>query len=217
MARFSSPRPMRVRWVSEDAHWLAVEGSDTGIPMSEVSVKSAPMQMPPFPTPFSPPVPPNVLRETPANAAEPGFDVWFRAKVGPGKQVQILYCGEDELGAKEIEKLISILQAQKAALEDYATKSPALGGACRAAWPTFAYCKVGQGVSYLPEGSIAPDGEPSSAIANAATSALDRRDARDLNLASFCVANFCKASLSASSPVKEEGLGRAVIKCVSTL
>jgi hypothetical protein len=50
--------------------------------------------------------------------------VWFRAKVGPGKQVQILYCGEDELGAKEIEKLISVLQAQKAALEDSQQKAP---------------------------------------------------------------------------------------------
>ena len=117
MARFSSPRPMRVRWVSEDAHWLAVEGSNRyPDERSFGRIRTHANAAVPNPV-FSPSSSERPARD-PCDAAEPGFDVWFRAKVGPGKQVQILYCGEDELGAKEIEKLISILQAQKAALED---------------------------------------------------------------------------------------------------
>lgn len=32
--------PQRVRWISDDGDWLAVEGSNTGIPMSEVTVEA---------------------------------------------------------------------------------------------------------------------------------------------------------------------------------
>lgn len=42
--------PMRVRWVSEDGGWIAVEGSDTGIPMADVIVEqTAPRSVPPIP------------------------------------------------------------------------------------------------------------------------------------------------------------------------
>lgn len=40
--------PHRVRWVSEDGAWLAVEGSDTGIPMSQVTVEQAAPPKPPL-------------------------------------------------------------------------------------------------------------------------------------------------------------------------
>ncbi|VDS05293.1 hypothetical protein DEVEQU_02434 [Devosia equisanguinis] len=50
--------------------------------------------------------------------ATQGFEEWFRAKVGPDKQILISYRGETDIGAKEIQKLIDMLSAQKAALED---------------------------------------------------------------------------------------------------
>jgi hypothetical protein len=106
--QFTAPR--RVRWVSDDGAWLAVEGSDTGIPMNEVIVESAaPFRAPP------PPVPP----QAPAvPQPQDGFSEWFRAKVGPDKLITINYKGADEIGPKEIEKMIAILQAQKLALEE---------------------------------------------------------------------------------------------------
>ena len=43
--QFETPR--RVRWISEDGDWLAVEGSDTGIPMSQVTVEQVGAKAPP--------------------------------------------------------------------------------------------------------------------------------------------------------------------------
>jgi hypothetical protein len=108
--QFSQPR--RVRFVSEDGQWIAVEGSDTGIKMSEVLVEQGAQTALPHTM--------HIPMEPPQKAPEPeaGFDEWFRAKVGAGKQVQILYRGNGELGAKEIQKLIDILVAQKTALDD---------------------------------------------------------------------------------------------------
>jgi hypothetical protein len=97
--------PRRVRWVSEDRTWLAVEGSDTGIPMDQVIVESAAKVPPPVVTP-----PP----EIPAKV----FTEWFRAKVGSDKLITINFKGEGEIGPKEIEKMIRVLEAQKLALED---------------------------------------------------------------------------------------------------
>ncbi len=101
-------KPLRVRFVSEDKQWVAVEGSRTGIPMSEVIVDT--------PAQHQPAEPPIFDFEEPRRSA--GFEEWFRAKVGSDKQVMISYRGEDELGAREIQKLIDILEAQKKALED---------------------------------------------------------------------------------------------------
>ena len=105
---FQFNKPLRVRSVSEDGNWIAVEGSKTGIPMSEVIVeKSAP------PYTQTPPI-----FEFEEQKPTAGFEEWFRAKVGPEKQIQISYRGEGDVGAKEIQKLIDILIAQKVALED---------------------------------------------------------------------------------------------------
>lgn len=106
--QFEAPR--RVRWISEDGDWLAVEGSDTGMPMDQVTVERA-----------APPKPPFIPQETPATGfvhAERGFSEWFRAKVGPDKIITINFKGDGEIGPKEIEKMIRVLEAQKAALED---------------------------------------------------------------------------------------------------
>lgn len=102
------PKPLRVRMVSDDGQWIAVEGSKTGIPMNEVIVDTpANKQAPTVPT-----------FEFEDKRADQGFEEWFRAKVGPDKQVMISYRGENDIGAKEIQKLIDMLAAQKAALED---------------------------------------------------------------------------------------------------
>lgn len=106
-------RPSRVRWVSEDGAWVAVEGSDTGIPMNEVIVETPSAAAPP---PQMPPSIPQTSRAAPPQ--QDGFTEWFRAKVGPDKLVTIHYKGEEEIGPKEIEKMIAILEAQKAALQD---------------------------------------------------------------------------------------------------
>lgn len=112
--QFETPR--RVRWVSDDQQWIAVEGSETGIPMNEVTVEQA-----------APPKPPNIPPQAQISgqvstagspAIEKGFTEWFRAKVGADKTITINFKGEGEIGPKEIEKMILVLQAQKAALED---------------------------------------------------------------------------------------------------
>jgi hypothetical protein len=102
--------PKRVRWVSEDGNWLAVEGSDTGMPMDQVIVESAGSAK------AHPSVPPEATLEK--SVLKEGFSEWFRAKVGPDKLVTINYKGEEEIGPREIEKMIKILEAQKLALED---------------------------------------------------------------------------------------------------
>lgn len=102
------PKPLRVRMVSDDGQWVAVEGSRTGIPMSEVIVEEAARQEAPAAPVF----------EFEPEKHPAGFEEWFRAKVGPEQQVQISYRGEGDIGAKEIQKLIDILTAQKTALEE---------------------------------------------------------------------------------------------------
>lgn len=102
-------QPQRVRFVSDDGQWLAVDGSETGIAMNEVTVEQK-LSAPPVATPHFP----FAEKKRPEDS---GFEEWFRAKVGAGKQIQILYRGDDDLGAAEIQKLIDILTAQKTALE----------------------------------------------------------------------------------------------------
>jgi hypothetical protein len=101
--------PKRVRWISDDGMWLAVDGSNTGIPMDQVLVESA------HSAKALPDVPPAAQESV---ALQQGFSEWFRVKVGPDKLVTINYKGKEEIGPREIEKMISILQAQKLALEE---------------------------------------------------------------------------------------------------
>ena len=69
----------------------------------------------------APPKPPNFPSAPPTFEAQPtekGFSEWFRAKVGADKLVTINFKGDGEIGPKEIEKMIRVLEAQKLALED---------------------------------------------------------------------------------------------------
>jgi hypothetical protein len=105
-------KPMRVRLVSEDGEWVAVDGSETGIPMKEVIVEErAPPAAASAPT-FKLVDPPAALRD-----ARPGETEWMRNKVGKDTTVSLRVSG-GEMGAKEIGKLIKLLEAQKAVLSD---------------------------------------------------------------------------------------------------
>lgn len=105
--------PQRVRWISDDGQWLAVEGSDTGIPMQEVTVEASGA-----PTPAAmPPIPPAGTAYSGAKQMEEGESEWIANKVGKSTKVRLLVSGGD-MGPKEIGKLITLLQAQQAVLED---------------------------------------------------------------------------------------------------
>ena len=67
-------KPTRVRWVSDDEQWIAVDGSDAGIPMSEVIVHERAAATPPV-------VPPAPLTKAQELARSPG--------VGPVSAAQI--------------------------------------------------------------------------------------------------------------------------------
>jgi hypothetical protein len=100
-------KPMRVRAVSEDGQWVAVEGSETGIPMSEVIVEERGAGAPP------------IFKLEPAveDKARPGETEWISNQVGRDTKVRLLVSG-GEMGAKEIGRLIKLLEAQKAVLDD---------------------------------------------------------------------------------------------------
>ncbi|ODT23977.1 MAG: hypothetical protein ABS54_10050 [Hyphomicrobium sp. SCN 65-11] len=99
--RFEQPR--RVRHVSEDGMWVAVEGSETGLPMAEIIVEQrAPAGEPP--------------KFSFENVRADHSVEWIRNDVGPDTKAIIYVTGE--MGPKEIGKLIRLLEAQKAVLED---------------------------------------------------------------------------------------------------
>jgi hypothetical protein len=53
----------RVREISEDGEWAWVEGSNTGMPMKQLTVVDAPLNAPPTPPPGHPPAPRIVVEE----------------------------------------------------------------------------------------------------------------------------------------------------------
>lgn len=59
-------KPLRVRWISDDAQWAAVDGSDASIPMSEVLVQERS-------APAPPPVPPQALTKAQEMARASGL------------------------------------------------------------------------------------------------------------------------------------------------
>jgi hypothetical protein len=105
-------KPMRVRFVSDDGLWVAVEGSETGIPMSEVIVEERAPAPPAAPPTFKIP-----LVEAREEKERPGETEWMRNKVGKATTVALFVSG-GEMGAKEIGKLITLLEAQRAVLAD---------------------------------------------------------------------------------------------------
>ncbi|TIV11945.1 MAG: hypothetical protein E5W00_01430 [Mesorhizobium sp.] len=102
-------KPLRVRAVSEDGKWVAVDGSETGIPMNEVIVETAAsgeQKAPRFPFPQEDQVLPPAKNEI----------EWMRNRLGQSTNVRLLVQGA--MGPREIGRLIKLLQAQKSVLEE---------------------------------------------------------------------------------------------------
>jgi hypothetical protein len=102
-------KPMRVRLVSDDGQWAVVEGSDTGIPMSEVIVQERGVGAAPPRFALAP--------EKPQEAApDVGELEWMRSRLGSSTKVRLIISGE--MGPREINKLIKLLRAQRDVLKD---------------------------------------------------------------------------------------------------
>ena len=102
--------PQRVRWVSDDGTWVAVEGSETGLPMSEIIVEERNSDHPKVA-----PTPPKISLAQEEMELK-GEIEWMRNSLGPKTKVRIHVSGE--IGPKEIGKLIRLLEAQKLVLEE---------------------------------------------------------------------------------------------------
>jgi hypothetical protein len=104
-------KPLRVRFVSDDGRWVAVEGSETGIPMEQVIVEGRAQGW-------------NQQADRPRIPFATGLDIRdgedlgtdLRFKLGKGIVVQIR--SQKELGADDLEKLLALLTAQRDALKD---------------------------------------------------------------------------------------------------
>lgn len=94
--------PKRVRHVSDDGQWLAVEGSTTGIPMNQVTVEPAATPPPAFPLDDTPPA---------DQKPTPGEVEWLRNRLGGGTRVRLMVTGD--MGPREITKLMKLLKAQR--------------------------------------------------------------------------------------------------------
>jgi hypothetical protein len=99
--KFSEPK--QVVSVHETGDWVFVEGSQTGIPMSEVIVQDAPEPR------REPPVLDKIEKR-------PGEAEWLRGPLSRETSYRLLISGD--MGPKEIGKLIKVLEAQKAVLSD---------------------------------------------------------------------------------------------------
>jgi hypothetical protein len=111
--RMESPRRVRAKAEDQGSWWVFVEGSEAGIPMEEAVVverkgqEVAQKQPPLLPLPQ---VAPRV------EATVPGEAEASRGKLGDGVSYRLLVTGE--MGAKQIARLIKLLEAQKSVLED---------------------------------------------------------------------------------------------------
>lgn len=106
--QFTEPR--RVRLVTDDGEWLAVEGSETGIPMNEVIVEQRE------------PAPPTIPLNARADATpQPGEREQLEYKLSETTRVVLSVTGE--MGTRELGRLIRLLTTQRAVLEDEEEKN----------------------------------------------------------------------------------------------
>lgn len=103
-------RPMRVRLVTDDGQWVAVEGSESGVPMSEVIVRERPL------TPATPPPRFAFMPEPEPVKTGEGETEWIHSDLGSDTKVRLIVKGE--MGPKQIGKLIKLLQVQQSILND---------------------------------------------------------------------------------------------------
>lgn len=100
--------PKLVRAISEDGEWVAVEGSETGIPMAEIIVEHARVKTATPRFEFS--------TQSKGQSLSKGEVEWMRNKLSSNTSVRLLV--EGEIGPKEIGRLIKLLEAQKLILEE---------------------------------------------------------------------------------------------------
>lgn len=111
------PSPKRVRWVDDSGDWIAVDGSDAGISTSQVEIRASTAERADAPPPVPPMAPPPTTpQHQSAELPAPGETEWLRNKVGKDTTVRLLVAGE--MGPREITKLITLLEAQRAVLDD---------------------------------------------------------------------------------------------------
>jgi len=117
--RMDAPRRVRGKTEHEGAWWVFVEGSETGIPMEEVTVVERKVAEPVLPRQSPPSMP---LQSVPVTAATlqtalpVGEQEVASGKFGKSMSYRLLATGE--IGAKELGKIIKLLEAYKLALED---------------------------------------------------------------------------------------------------
>jgi len=104
--QFETPR--RVRYVSPDKQWVAVEGSNTGIPMTETLVQNATEE-----TPAPPVIPPEPIATPASSSTEKNYI----KVVLDGDKLQISAANIDATGlerlAKQISKYKEILELEE--------------------------------------------------------------------------------------------------------
>jgi hypothetical protein len=111
--RLEAPRRVRAIREHEGSKWVFVEGSETGIPMSEVIIESRAETA----TKTVPPVlPEQEDMSTPSIPTGPKEHEWLRGPLSRDASYRILVSGD--IGPKEIGKLITLLEAQKSVLSE---------------------------------------------------------------------------------------------------
>jgi hypothetical protein len=104
--------PQRVTWISDDRGWLRIEGSPTGIPMAEVRIADRPKDDPPK----------DLFEEMMDQFMGPiGSPLSQRLKVMmTGSHLRV---SADLINAREVQKLIKILEANQALLGEEAEET----------------------------------------------------------------------------------------------
>lgn len=104
-------QPKRVRWISDDGAWVAVDGSDTGIPATEIILEEKDRNPPAIPREGALPG-----WKSPPPATQNASQEWIRTAVGPQTFVSIYVDGS--MGPREIGKLIKLLEVQQLILQE---------------------------------------------------------------------------------------------------
>lgn len=120
--QFASPRKVIAKQEHEGQWWVQVEGSNTGILLSEINVvEKAPIDQRAGSTPVAPRSLPPVFN-TPLTQVSPsapplvGEKEWMRGRLSKEADYRLLITGE--IGAREIGRLIKLLEVQKAVLDE---------------------------------------------------------------------------------------------------
>jgi hypothetical protein len=111
--QFETPRRVQSVHRRDGQEWAFVEGTNTGVPLSELTVVPPKSDAPSRPSTMAPPDPitvPSMNRER----------EYLRGVLSRDAGYRLLVSGD--IGPKELGKMIKLLQAQKAILEDDADR-----------------------------------------------------------------------------------------------